>query len=188
MDAHQMALDEFAALSTGDVGLAAACIHPDSVNHMATEEPPACARRGVPGAMATGAWLRRAFADLHYELLDLVSDEERSVAHVRMSGRQTGPFVVFPPGGRPVSFPPTGREFAVRQCHVWRLGDGLHLDHVAVRDDLGMMTQLGHVPPSPAAMLRMVRWQVSGGHRGAVQEAIAVAEKAADAAEAHQVA
>ena len=31
-----------------------------------------------------------------------------------MSGRQTGPFVAFPHGGRPVALPPTGRAFAVK--------------------------------------------------------------------------
>jgi len=54
-----------------------------------------------------------------------------------MRGTQTGPFTVFPPGGKPVAFPPTGREFAVRHGHVIRFRDGLSAEHIAVRDDLG---------------------------------------------------
>ena len=181
MDAHQLALDEFTAISTADAALAATCIHPHNINHMATDEPPACAQRGVPGALATSAWLRLAFSELRFELIDVLSDEERTVAHVWMRARQTGPFVVFPTGQKPVSFPPTGREFAVRQCHIWRLRDGLHAEHTAVRDDLGMMTQLGHQPPTPAGMARMLRWRLNGHYR-AVRQAIATAQHAADAA------
>ncbi len=182
MHARQLALDEFTAISTGDPELAATCIHPESINHTAADEPPACAERGVPGAMATSAWLRLAFSELRFEPIDILSDDQRTVAHVRMSGRQTGPFVVFPAGQKPVSFPPTGREFAVRQCHIWRLRDDLHAEHTAVRDDLGMMTQLGHQPPSPAVMARMLRWRLTGGHQRAVHQAIATAQQAAQVA------
>jgi hypothetical protein len=51
-----------------------------------------------------------------------------------------------------------------------------------VRDDLGMMTQLGHLPPSPTAMARILRWHLTGGHRRAVLEATMTAQRAADAA------
>jgi ketosteroid isomerase-like protein len=182
MDAHQRVLDELTAISTGNAELAAATIHPDCVNHMAADEPAACAQRGVPGAMATSAWLRLAFSDLHFTPIDILSDSTRTVAHVWMSGRQTGPFVVFPPGATPVSFRPTGREFAVRQCHIWLVRDGLDAEHIAVRDDLGMMTQLGHLPPSPASMARMLRWHITGSHRRAVREATIAARTAAEKA------
>lgn len=79
-----------------------------------------------------------------------------------MRGKQAAPFVIFPPDGKPAAFPPTGREFAVRHCHVFRFRDGLASEHIAVRDDLGMMTQLGHLPPGPAALARMARFQLSG--------------------------
>jgi predicted ester cyclase len=110
----------FAALVTGDAALAARCIHPSHVNHMAANEPPACAAPGVPGFVATSAWLRHAFGDLSFEIIELTADADRTMAHVRMSGRQTGPFVVFPPGVRPVVFAPTGLAFGVRQVHVFR--------------------------------------------------------------------
>lgn len=177
----QLTADHLTAVSTGDAELARRCIAREYVNHMATEEPPACSEPGVPGFLATSAWLRSAFADLHFDLLALVSEGDTTVAHVRMTGRQTGPFVVFPPGAEPVAFPPTGREFSVRQCHLFTVRDGRHVEHTAVRDDLGMMTQLGHLPPSPRAGLRMARWHLSGGARRAVGEAVQIAEAAAAA-------
>jgi predicted ester cyclase len=177
----RLALDHLTAMATGDAELARRCLDPGHVNRMATEEPPACAQPGVPGFLATSAWLRLAFAELRFDLLRLVSEGDTTVAHVRMSGRQTGPFVVFPDGAAPVAFPPTGREFSVQQCHLFTVRDGLHAEHVAVREDLGMMTQLGHLPPSPAAGLRMLRWHLSGGARRAVREAVDAAAAAATA-------
>jgi hypothetical protein len=181
MDAGERAAEHFTGLVTGDAELAGRALHPAHVNHMAADEPPACAEPGLPGLMATSAWLRLAFADLRIEVIETAAQRDRVVAHVWMRGRQHGPFVAFPAGSRPVSFPPTGREFAVRHCHVFRLRDGLFAEHVAVRDDLGMMTQLGHLPPTPAAMVRMARWRVSGAHGRAVASATAVARDAADA-------
>jgi ketosteroid isomerase-like protein len=169
------------AMETGDADLARRCIHPAAVNHMATDEPPACAEPGPAGILATSAWLRSAFSDLEFEVIESASDAERTIAHVWMRGRQTGPFVVFPAESRPVAFPPTGRTFAVRQCHVFRFRDGMHGEHVAVRDDLGMMTQLGHLPPGPAVAVRMARSAISGRARTAVEQAVAVSRDAASA-------
>lgn len=182
VDLDRMAQDQMDAVASGDPELAAGCVHPDNVNHMAAEEPPACATPGVPGLLATSAWLRLAFTDIRFEAVDTVATADRIIWHGWMSARQTGPFVVFPAGGRPVSFPPTDRQFAVRQCHVFLVRDGLLAEHTAVRDDLGMMNQLGHLPPSPPVMLGMARWRLSGGHRRAVASAVARSEEAAEAA------
>jgi predicted ester cyclase len=148
---------------------------------MAADEPPACARPGGPGLMATSAWLHLAFPDLRFELIELAAEGDRAIAHLWMRGTQAGPFVVFPPGAKPAAFPPTGREFAVRHAHVIRFRDGLNSEHIAVRDDLGMMTQLGHLPPGPAAIARMTRFQLSGQAKRAVVHAIKVAHRAATA-------
>lgn len=168
-------------MQTGDVALAAACVHPEHVNQEAPDHPPAAQRPGIAGFLATSAWLRLAFSDLRFEVHDMVAEGERSIAYVTMSGRQTGPFVIFPPGARPLAFPPTGARFAVRQCHLFTIRDGLHLEHAAVRDDLAMMTQLGHLPPSPRVAARMARWHLGGGARRAIRQAIEVTERAATA-------
>jgi predicted ester cyclase len=180
MDAGQRVLEHLTGIATGDGDLAGRSLHAANVNHMAGDEPPACSEPGLPGLMATSAWLRLAFADLRFEIIETAAGRDRIMAHVWMRGRQHGPFVVFPPGGRPVAFPPTGREFASRHCHVFRLRDGLFAEHIAVRDDLGMMTQLGHLPPTPTALLRMAKWQISGANGRAVATATAVAQQAAD--------
>jgi predicted ester cyclase len=182
MSPEDLVSAQFTALENGDAALAATCIHPEHVNHMAADEPPACAQSGVPGFMATSAWLHLAFPDLRFELIELAVEDDRAIAHMWMRGTQAGPFVVFPPGGKPVAFPPTGRAFAVRHAHVIRFRDGLNGEHIAVRDDLGMMTQLGHLPPGPAAISRMARFQLSGQARRAVAHAVQITDRAAAAA------
>src|SRR5215468_5393073 len=157
-----LATQHFAALVAGDAVIARQCIHPAHVNHMAADEPPACATPGVPGFLATSAWLRLAFSDISFEIIEIAAEADRTMAHVRMTAHQTGPFVVFPPHARPVVFAPTGQAFGVRQVHVFRHRDGQHGEHIAVRDDLGMMTQLGHLPPSPRAAGRMARAGLTG--------------------------
>ncbi len=61
---HRLALEHFRALEQQDLKLAAQVLRADYVNEMAADEPPACARPGVPGLMATAAWLHLAFPDL----------------------------------------------------------------------------------------------------------------------------
>jgi ketosteroid isomerase-like protein len=147
MSPEDLVSAQFTALENGDAALAARCLHPEHVNHMAADEPPACARPGVPGFLATSAWLRLAFPDLRFELIEMAVEGDRAIAHLWMRGTQAG-------------------------------------EHIAVRDDLGMMTQLGHLPPGPAAIARMARFQLSGQAKRAVTHAIEVAAQAADRAAA----
>jgi predicted ester cyclase len=175
---EELAQLHFDAVASGNAASAYRVIHPEHVNHMAAEEPPACRLVGVPGLMATSAWLRSAFTGLRFDVIEMVSADDRTIAHVWMRGTQTGPFVIFP-DGKPVAFAPTRREIAVRQCHIFRLRDGMHAEHISVRDDLGMMTQLGHLPPNAAAIARMARWTLSGRAKRAAAAAVALSNTAA---------
>jgi hypothetical protein len=49
-------------------------------------------------------------------------------------------------GGLLHGVPPTGKCVSVLNIHVYRLADGLIAEHRAVRDDLGLMQQLGLLP------------------------------------------
>ena len=42
---------------------------------------------------------------------------------------------------------PTGKAVKVLQFHSFRIRDGLIIEHSAVRDDMGMIQQLGLVTP-----------------------------------------
>jgi len=178
MDIAEIVWLHYHALCTGDPDVTARVVAPDHVNHMAIDEPAACSRPGPAGFLATSAWLRFAFSELSFEEIHLVTDGRLVCSHVWMRGRHTGPFVVFPPGQEPAVFPPSSRSFAIRQMHLFHLHDGLTVEHIAVRDDLGMMHQLGFVPPSPRAMAAIMRWKLSGRARRAVEEVSAAAQRA----------
>jgi steroid delta-isomerase-like uncharacterized protein len=53
-------------------------------------------------------------------------------------------------GGMLIGVSQTGRSFEVLHLHMFRLRDGLIKEHWGGRDDIGMMRQLGLIPP-PAA-------------------------------------
>ena len=44
--------------------------------------------------------------------------------------------------------PPSGKHFSVRHVHLYRVTDGRITEHWAVRDDLGLLLQIGSLPSS----------------------------------------
>ncbi|MGD9991550.1 ester cyclase [Pseudonocardia sp.] len=144
-------------MATDDAAAFDAMFHPDATNREAVDEPADCRGAGPGAFMATGRWLTTAFSDLSWDVHDVVEAGELVVAHVTMSGRQTGPFVAYGADALPETvFPPTGRRFAVFQTHWFRVVDGKVIEHWANRDDLGMGKQLGWTPPGPRYLARML--------------------------------
>jgi len=78
--AEQLVLGMFAVVTHGDPELAIRCIHPDYMNEESANEPPACSTPGPAGLAATGAWLRSAYSDLHYEVRDILHDGDQAIA------------------------------------------------------------------------------------------------------------
>ena len=68
-----------------------------------------------------------------------VIDDHMTAAYVTMSGTHEG--------GLPPGLPATHKPFAVKHVHLIRFAqDGRAVEHSAVRDDLGMVMQLGLLP------------------------------------------
>jgi len=142
-------------MASGDIDDFVAIVHPEATNREAIDEPPACRGRGPEAFLATAHWLRGAFDDLRFEVHDVAVQGELVAVHGSMIGRQTGPFVTYDADGRVErAFAPTGRRFAVTQSHWFRVADGQVIEHWANRDDMGMATQLGWVPPAPRFLVR----------------------------------
>jgi ketosteroid isomerase-like protein len=171
----------FKVIETGDPALAAEVVGADFHNREAVNSPDACAVPGPAGVLASSAWMRSAFTDLRFPVLDTAVDDERGqvFVRVRMQGRHTGPFVLFRDGKLDKILPPTGREMDYEQIHLLTVRDGKVVGHQAVRDDLTMLGQLGAFPPSPAVAARLVGWKLTGRDRRA---AAAVSAQAAEAA------
>jgi len=158
VEAERLVREQFAIIETGDLGLAEANVTAGYVNHRSVHEPLA-ARAGGPKALAaTATWLRRAFNDIRFEVHEIALVGDRAVAWVTLHATSSGPFVVHdaPDGSVTQVFPPTGRPFAARQVHWFRIEGGAIAEHDAVRDDLGMAQQVGWIPPRPSVVVRMI--------------------------------
>src|SRR5919197_4806861 len=121
-------LDEL--FERGNMDAAEELVHPDFVNH---EAPPG-SPQGPEGLRETITWLRGLWGPMRFEVEDEIAEGDRVVARVLMHGRHVGEFL-----GKE----PTGKEFATKQIHIWRLADGKVIEHWSVRDDLGQALQLG---------------------------------------------
>jgi predicted ester cyclase len=114
----------------GNLDAAEELVHPEFVNHEAPPDNP----QGREGLKETVAWLRGLWGPMTFEIEDEICEDDKVVARVVMHGKHVGEFM-----GRA----PTGREFATKQIHVWRIEDGQVIEHWSVRDDLGQALQLG---------------------------------------------
>ncbi len=113
-------------------------VHPAAVNRESVHEPPAARVPGPAGFAATGEWLRAAFTDIRFAVDEALSDGDLLVTHGTMSGRHTGPFVVYAPDGSVERvFAPTGHAFNVTHTHWLRLVDDHIVEHWANRDSTG---------------------------------------------------
>lgn len=169
----------FRVLETGDPVLAASTVADEFHNREAAVAPPACSMPGPAGLLASSAWMRFAFTELHFEILDEARNDHRVWIRLRMQGLHTGAFVRFNKGSLDQAIPPTGREIDFEQIHVFEVRDGELVSHEAVRDDTTMLGQLGVFPPSPATALSIVGWKLTGR---ANRAAARVTEEAAKAA------
>ena len=123
-------------LAGGETELAEQLVHPEFVNVAAAPER----RDGPSGAAATSEWLRSAFGNLRYDIHRVLVDGDMAAAHVTMHGTHEG--------GLPPGVPATHKPFAVQHVHLFRFADdGRVIEHSSVRDDLGMLMQLGLLPP-----------------------------------------
>src|SRR5918993_834323 len=156
IDSKELSIRSVHIMADGTMEDFEAVVHPEARNREAVDEPPATRGRGPAAFYATALWLRDAYADLRWEIHDVVAEGNLVVMHATMSGRHTGTFVGYNADGRPAqAFPPTGKRFATTQTHWFRVADGKVIEHWANRDDLGTATQLGWAPPSPLYMIKM---------------------------------
>jgi steroid delta-isomerase-like uncharacterized protein len=112
-------------------------VTPDFVNHEAWpgEDP------GFEGFRVRLRRLREAFPDFHMEVEDVLAEGDRVAYRATVTGTHRGEIL---------GIPATGRSFRVQHMHLLRMEDGRAAEHWATRDDLGMMIQLGVVPPPGA--------------------------------------
>jgi predicted ester cyclase len=127
-------------LNGGDLSVADELVAPDFVNH---EAPPGM-DRGPDSMRGLATMLRTAFPDLHFTIEELVADGDTVAGRLTMSGTHEGPLM---------GMPPTGRSVRQNPMHFVRFRNGKAVEHWEVRDDLGMMRQMGVIPTSDRSRL-----------------------------------
>ena len=94
-----------------------------------------------PGRAGQAAVMQRlwaAFPDGRFEILHLAVDGDVGICIGTMSGTHEGELLGVPGSGRRIEW---------RMCHIMRFdGEGRATEHRAIRDDLGLMRQMGVVP------------------------------------------
>ena len=104
-------------------------VSPEYINHAASTEE---YRRG--GSRRAVEWLLSVFPDHNFDVEDIVASGDTVATRGTCSGTHEGELM---------GIPSTGKRFAVQQTHWFRVAGGKLTEHWAVRDDLGMLQQLG---------------------------------------------
>jgi predicted ester cyclase len=81
---------------------------------------------------------RAAFPDGSMTIEDMIAEGEKVVTRKTYRGTHQGEFL---------SIPPTGRHVSLGLIDIMRIVDGKVVEHWNVGDDLGMLQQLGVIPP-----------------------------------------
>lgn len=99
---------------------------------------------GRAGMQAVFEALFSTFPDFNYRIEEATAEGDRVVCKVTMTGTHLGqPTMPEAFSGMLKGVPPTGKPVQVLQFHSFRIRDGQIAEHAAVRDDLGMLKQLG---------------------------------------------
>ena len=116
----------------GNLGVIDELCSSDCVNHAAVP----AARDGTEGLKRVVGFSRAAQPDQRWTNELMVAEGDMVVIHgIREATWQAESF-------RGVATP-TGKHVAVELVHIFRLANGKIVEHWAVRDDLGLMQQLG---------------------------------------------
>jgi predicted ester cyclase len=130
----QLVQNTYAALfNSGDLAIADELVSADFVNHDAPPHVPG----GPEGLRQMVVILRTAFPDLRYEIKEVIGQGDWVAVRTILYGTHNGPFF---------GIAPSGRQVVQEQMHLIRFANGKGVEHHAVRDDLGLLRQMGVIP------------------------------------------
>ena len=112
---------------------------PEFVNRNAVEGTPP----GPEGQRQVMQRLWNAFPDASFEIEAIAADGSTVICVGTMSGTHEGELS---------GIPATGKKVSWRQCNLFKVDDrGRFVEHDAIRDDLGLLRQLGVMPGGGSA-------------------------------------
>ncbi|HEX9496621.1 MAG TPA: ester cyclase [Candidatus Limnocylindria bacterium] len=133
--------------NTHDVAKGSTFLTEDYVNHAAPKAP-----AGPQGWRLIMGAIFKSFPDFTYVLEQQVAFDDKVIAYLTATATHTGKAWAPPPDARDQSIPsllaggaPTGKQWTAKHFHLFRMVDGKIAEHSSIRDDLGMLQQLGLV-------------------------------------------
>ena len=108
--------------------------------------------QGPPRQGPRAAWIRiyedirNTFPDQHNTIERLFAEDDWVIELMMIHGTHLARATIAHHGVGGIE--PTGKSFSVKQVHLWRIRDGKIIEHEPMRDDLGLLRQLGLAPES----------------------------------------
>jgi steroid delta-isomerase-like uncharacterized protein len=121
-------------INTQDLDSALALLSPNFVDHTPAVGLPS----GIEGVRAFFTMQFAAFPDSQIQSLDMIAEGDKVVHRMSGTGTQKGVFL---------GIPPTGKRVTWSFIDIWRIANGKIAEHWVEADMMGMMQQLGLVPP-----------------------------------------
>ncbi len=122
-----------------DLALVDEIISEDSIDHSPLPGHPPVGRDSFKAIIGM---FHEAMPDLHMTTDDEIAEGDRVVHRWTLRGTSTGPFMGIPPVNKPVE---------MQGMTIVRVADGKIVERWAQLDQLGLLQQLGVVPPPPDA-------------------------------------
>jgi steroid delta-isomerase-like uncharacterized protein len=139
MTANKVVMRRFVEfINTCSEKLAEQIISPDAVFHVPGSPEP---MRGPAGYLAVIGMMRSGFPDIQWTLEEMIAEEDKVAARFTMRGTHKGIFF---------GVPPTGKAIAVQAMNFYRLSEGQFIEERGQPDLLGLLIQIGAVPPPGA--------------------------------------
>ena len=133
MDPRQLIERYLEILETADFDRLDEVVSPDVYDHVGQ-------RSGIAWWKEILGSVSGAFSDTRTTVHRILVDGDQVAVHWTVEGRQTGRFL---PQLGPVE--PSGKPFSWTHIHIFRVANGLLVEHWAVRDDLGLAKQTGAI-------------------------------------------
>lgn len=121
------------AFNTRDLSLLDGLFTDDYVNHAALPGTPS----GPEGQVQLMQRLWSAFPDARFEIEHIAQDNETVLCVGTLSGTHEGEIFGVPGSGNRISW---------AQCHVITVREGKAAAHRGIRDDVGLLRQIGALP------------------------------------------
>jgi steroid delta-isomerase-like uncharacterized protein len=124
-----------AVWNEGDLAAIAEFMAPSSIFH---GDSLIGERAGVEGYTQFAASTHTAFPDVHFTIEDIIAEQDMVAIRLTETGTHTGPLM---------TIPPTGVSIVDRAMVAYRFSDGKIEEGWIHVDGLGMLVQLGLIPP-----------------------------------------